>query len=469
MSAYNRVVEHVLAPTLDLVRGTSTMRELTALRESQWWPFDRILDLQSARLRRLMPYCYAHVPYYRRVMDEGGINPTDITAPEDLARLPVTTKEKVRAESDAFLAEDFPQSHLLRGRTSGSTGTPLEFFSTREARMSHGFARAMRAREWAGLHPGDPTVYVTKGRAASSLPEALLRAFHSRLERSSLIDATRISDRTLPAAIETIQRTDRPALIGYTSAIYIIARYIQETGANIPPVRAVVYGGEPAHDFQLEAIRSSFGVQPLSKYSSFENYEIAMECPCHRGMHIAAEDLIVEIVDDKGHPVSAGTKGRVLVTNLHNFGMPLLRYDTGDVGSLLTGQCACGRGLPLLALSLARSGDILYTPSGKRLSPLSLGASRLAHLQVRQVQFVQERLDRVVIRLVPTQTLHNEDASAFKARVVALFAPVLGDDVTIEVLLVERIQPTAAGKHRFVISELGQDEIPSGLQTRGHQ
>ena len=459
MSAYNYVARHLLAPTLDVLRGTSAMREYAALQESQWWPKDRILELQSSRLRQLVPYCYARVPYYRRVMDEGGINPNNITSFESLARMPVTTKELIRAEPEAFMARGFPGGQLEKGRTGGSTGTPLEFFSTRDARMTHGFARALRARQWAGVEMGDPTVFITKSCAPTSVRSAVSYSLRRFCERFSRIDAERISDETLPSAVRQIERAHHPALIGYASAIYIVAAYIQETGIPAPPVAAVLYGGEPLHDFQKHTIRTVFGVEPLSKYSSFENYEIAMECPSQKGMHVAAEDLVVEVVDDDGNPLPSGVSGRVLVTNLHNYGMPLLRYDTGDVGAFVEARCECGRGLPLLSLSLARSGDILYTPSGKRISPLALGVSALASLPVGQLQFVQELLDRVVIHLVLTQDIYGHDATGLKSRVANTFAPVLGEDVSIEVNFTDRIEPTSAGKHRFVISRLGPDPL----------
>ena len=469
LNHYSRFASHILAPALDALRGTSAMREYAVLRESQWWPQDRVLELQSSRLRQLIPDCYAHVPYYQRVMDEGGIDPNSITSFESLSRIPVTTKERVRAEPEAFLAQGFPRGQLQKGRTGGSTGTPLEFFSTRDARMTHGFARALRARQWAGVHMGDPTVFITKSRAPTSGRSAVSHALRRLCERSSRIDAECISDETLPAAVRQIEHARRPALIGYASAIYIVAAYIQEMNLPTPPVAAVLYGGEPLQGFQRDTIRTVFEVEPLSKYSSFENYEIAMECPAHRGMHVAAEDLIVEIVDDDGNPLPSGVNGRVLVTDLHNYGMPLLRYDTGDVGTLVEGQCECGRGLPLMSLTLARSGDILYTPSGKRISPLALGVSALASLPVRQFQFVQERLDRVVIRLRLSQDIQGDDATDLTAAVVSTFSPVLGDDVAIEVVFTDRIEPTTAGKHRFVISQLGPDEIPGGLRQEINQ
>ena len=462
MRAFGFIAEHLLAPALDAFRGTPTMREYAALRESQWWPRDRILKLQSTRLRHLIPYCYTHVPYYRRVMNTGGISPDEIASADALAQLPVTTKEQVRTKPEDFVAQGFPTSQLVPGRTGGSTGTPLEFFSTREARMTHGYARALRAHEWAGIHLGDPIIFVSKSLPPQPGILALISAARRFCERSCWIDAARISDDTLPYAVRTIEHAGGPALIGYASAIYIIASYIHNAGLAPPTIAAVIPGGEQLHDFQREMIRNVFGVEPLSKYSSFENYEIAMECPTHSGMHVAAEDLVVEAVDEEGTPLPNGVNGRILVTDLHNYGMPLIRYDTGDVGAFIKGRCECGRDLPLLSIALAKTGDILYTPSGKRLSPLALGASSIAHLPVREFQFVQERLDHVVIRVVPCQALDSDAAAELRSKVAGTFSPVLGEDVNIEVILTDRIEPTATGKHRFVISNVGPDPLATG-------
>jgi phenylacetate-CoA ligase len=464
MEPYRSLTRQLLAPAYDRLRGTHTMRCLRELEESQWWPRERIQEVQSNRLQRLIRHAYDRVPFYRHLMDEQGVRPTDIAGLADLPRLPVLTKEDIRSHADELLANGFSRSQLLNGKTGGSTGTPLRFYSSRDSRLSHGLARSLRAMEWAGVYLGDHTVVVSKrgvrGVAASSLKRAASRL----VLREAFVDARGLSDASLRAVVQRIARIRPRALRGYTSAVAIIAEFIRETGMPAPEVGNLVVGGEQIFDEQRELLHDIFGVQPFSRYSSFENYEIAMECEAHSGMHVAAEDLVVEIVDGHGKPVAPGENGRLLVTNLHEYGMPLIRYDTDDESSFSLTPCPCGRHLPLLRNVVGKTGNVIYTPSGKRLSPLALGASVLAPMGVRQFQFEQDALDHVVVRLVPDHELDLDTIAALPRRVAAHYGWVLGDDVRVDAMVVDHIEPTAAGKHLFLISRVHR---PPTLPSRG--
>ncbi len=454
MGLYNPLARHVFAPALDIARGTRTMRSLSELEESQWWSAERLQQLQSDRLRRLVAHAYSHVPYYRQLMHERGLSPGDIGSASDLCKLPVLTKEIIRANTELLLAEGFPHHELIAGTTGGSTGTPLRFFSSRESRYTRGLARSLRAIEWAGVYLGDSKVRVTKKRMDGSVLGQVSERIHDVFTRETFIDSLSFSHRTLPAIVKRIRKLKPRCLIGYASAICIIAEYILESGSAVPEVGTVVVGGEQLFEPQRELLATVFDVQPFSKYSSFENFDIAMECEAHMGMHVAAEDLIVEIVDADGEPVSPGSPGRLLVTNLHEYGLPLIRYDTDDESSFIEGPCPCGRELPLISNVIGKTGDVIYTPSGKRLSPLTLGSSNLAPLGIKRFQFIQEKVDHVVVRIVPGTELSTTGAEELSANVERHFSRVLGDDVWVEILVVDRIEPTPAGKHLFLISKV---------------
>ncbi len=467
MGSYRWIARHVMAPGMDLLRGTHTMRCLKEMEQSQWWLLERIEQLQSERLQHLIHYAWERVPYYRRLMDSRGIQPGDIRTAADLPKLPVLTKAIVREEGESLLARGFPRHRLREGHTGGSTGTPLVFFSSVDSRLSHGMARSLRAHEWAGLHLGDPFVRVFKRRLPGPAEGAPYEGLSRRVARESFVDCGAFSESTLSEVIARIMK-QRPRVVrGYASAICIIAEYIIDAGLPAPEVGAIVTGGEQLFDEQRALLRKVFGVEPFSKYSSFENFDIAMECEAHRGLHIAAEDLAVEIVDDDGYPVPPGQEGHILVTNLHEFGMPLIRYDTDDSGSLLEGPCPCGRSLPRLAAVTGKTGNTIYTPSGKRLSPLALGSSGLAPLGIRQFQFIQEELDRVTVKAVPGTALSEAEAEALSARLQAHYAGPLGDDVRVDVVFVDRIEPTPAGKHLFLISRVGSPPSRSSTEGRG--
>jgi len=129
---YNFIARHILAPVLDFSRGTRTMKCLKELEQSQWWPRDKIVELQNQRLRQLVRHAYGKVPYYRRLFDDRGLKPNDIERAEDLVKLPILTKQLIRNNFDNLVTPGFPAKDLVPNCTGGSTGEPLVFYSTRD-------------------------------------------------------------------------------------------------------------------------------------------------------------------------------------------------------------------------------------------------------------------------------------------------------------------------------------------------
>ena len=216
------------------------MRCLRELEESQWWPLERVRQLQSERLQRLIHHAYEDVPYYRNLMDACGVSPGRIRTAADLSLLPVLTKADVREHIGELLADGFPRRELLEGRTGGSTGEPLVFYSSRESRSSRGIARTLRALEWAGICPGDPTVTVMRRRYSDSLWSAQFRRIVRLLSRESFEDCASFSDSSLPVVVRRIARLRPRLLTGYPSALCIIAEFIRESGIPSPDVNTIV-------------------------------------------------------------------------------------------------------------------------------------------------------------------------------------------------------------------------------------
>ena len=456
-SVYSLLARHVMAPAMDVIRGTHTMRCLRELEESQWWPLDRIEELQRARLQKLISYSYERVPYYRRAMDEAGVVPADVKSASELSLLPVLTRNLVRAHSDELLAEGFSRKKLRRCTTGGSTGTPLVFYSTVDDQTNHGFARGMRALEQAGIHIGDRRMVIRIRRQSLAPRHRPLHHISRLVERVHELDSRDITTKSLPDIVAFLSRPDVSCLGGYPSAVSFIASWIAETGAPAPVLDTIITGGEQLFEHQRQRIRDVFKLEPFSKYACNEAFDIAMECEAHTGLHVAAEDIVVEVVDDSGQPVPAGTEGQILITNLHNYGMPLIRYALGDSGSFVEGDCPCSRQHPRLAHVLGRRFDIVYTPSGRRITGSNLGTARLANLPVRQFQFVQEDLDLMVVHVVPHSGTSTSEMVSMKSRIPPMFQDVLGEDVRVEVQFEDHIETTSGGKHLLVVSKVDPD------------
>jgi len=453
MDAYNLLARHVLGPGHDLLRGTHTMRCLAELERSQWWPPERIAELQAARLRRLMDHAYRTVPLYRTVMDQRGVTPADIRSSEDLRLLPIISRTDAQQHGTSMLSDGYPPRLLRRTRTSGSTGTPLEFYGTVEDQVNRGFARGIRALEYTGLHLGDRTASLGRPRQVHSRRERTLQLWAMRFRRRIAISVDRLSDDALAGIVRDLAAAQLDGIGGYPNAVALVAGFIVDSGTPPPAVRAVVTGGAELLGHERKLIRAAFGTEPCSNYAAYEAYAIACECEAHEGLHIAAEDLIVETLDDSGMPVSDGAEGRIVITNLHNYGMPFIRYDLGDSGTLVKGRCACGRSLPRLGALVGRKNRFLVTRSGRRVFAGTLFLDRFAGLGLRQYQIVQEDLDNVTMRLVPAPgDASQEGLAALEARVRALIEAGLGDELALHIQFVDRIEPSAEGKHVFMLS-----------------
>ena len=451
---YEVIARHLLAPCLDLLRGTRTMKCLEELERTQWWPRHRVLELQQERLSRLIEFSCRNTSYYRDMFENRGLNPGDIRRPDDLAKLPALSKQLVRANFAGLVAQRFPEKERMLRSTGGSTGEPLSFFRTRDDFYGWGPAAELRAYGWAGYRLGDKCALVWEGYQYDPIMARLTRAVRQSLLRTTLLGALKISPETLPVLARRLRIADGGFIRGYPAAIYMLARFIEGEGAPVIRPRAVITSGEGVHPFQRELFSRVFDCDTYSCYGSHEATTIACECPEHRGLHVSAENLILEVVDDDDMPLPPGRKGRILITCLHNYAMPLIRYDTGDVGVLSDDTCPCGRGLPLLETIGGRTADVIVTRSGKTVPGSSLRFGFLASLGVEQFQIVQDTYEEVVVKLVVGAGFPRDRLHEVADRVRRHYTAELGEEMDVTVEFVDEILPTRSGKRRFVVSHV---------------
>jgi phenylacetate-CoA ligase len=354
-----------------------------------------------------------------------------------------------------MVADNWPQERLHLSTTSGSTGTPLRFYGTREDQFDHGFARSIRALEWAGLRLGDRTALIGRPRLPGGGRHGILQSAGQHAQRFLPVYVDTLSNEAMPGVIKRLAEARLDGIWAYPNAVALIAGFIRDTGVPAPVVKSIVTGGEELLSHERRVVREVFGTEPYSKYSSFEAFDIACECGAHEGLHIAAEDILLEVVDDAGTLLPPGTEGRIVVTNLHNYGMPFIRYDLGDSGSLMTGTCSCKRTLPRLGSLVGRKNRFLVTRSGARVFPGTLFLDQLAGLGMRQYQIVQETVDEVVMRLVPSPDASSTTGRASLERsVLEIFRSGFGPELALRVEFVDHIEPSDAGKHVFMLSRM---------------
>ena len=450
---YDLIARHILGPLADFSRGPKIRRYVNDLEKSQWWPRDKLLELQNDRLRNLVRYAYDKVPYYRRIFDQRGLKPGDVQSSIDLVKLPVLTKKLIRENFDQLIAGGFPPNEMLLLRTGGSTGEPLVFYTTTEDQSNLAYAKVRRALGWWGYSPGDKRVTIQLARPYRSPMGKLRRS----LERAKTFVAWQ-SAQELPLFFEKLEKFQPEFISAYPSFIYLLARFAEKQGWTGLRPKAIITHSEQLYDFQRELFKKVFQCEIYSHYESFEMNEIAAECPSHSGYHIAAESVIVEIVNNEGKPVPPGEEGRVLITNLHNYAMPFIRYDIGDLGAISEKVCGCGRRLPLLTKLNGRVMDFLLTRKGKKIPGTSFMVPQVVESftteGVEEFQIIQESYEEVIVKAVLTKGHQREHKDTLIKKITDEYKGILGEDMGITVEFVDQIPTTREGKRRVVISKL---------------
>jgi phenylacetate-CoA ligase len=228
---YRWIARHLLAPVMDFLRGTRTLKYRKVLEQSQWWPRDRIIELQNKRLRQLVKYAYKNVPYYRRIFDARALKPSDIKGVQDLAKLPLLTKRLIRDNFDDIIARGFPSKELVLNSSGGSTGETLKFYRSKDDQYSWGHAASLRAHSWVGYEVGDKVIVLREtGRETYSKMERFTGVLSLFFERVLFIGAKEMSPERLLSRAKKLEDFKPTLIRGYPSAVYLLARLIEREG-----------------------------------------------------------------------------------------------------------------------------------------------------------------------------------------------------------------------------------------------
>jgi phenylacetate-CoA ligase len=445
---YTALVSNLIFPLHERLKRHQSVSVRKQMEASQYWPEARLQELQLQRLQRLLQRAQSKVPYYRDLFQELGFDPArDLQSLADLRRLPLTDKATIRHNVERLKADD--AIGLARFNTGGSSGEPLIFYIGKE-RVSHDVAAKWRATRWWGVDIGDPEIVVW-GSPIELGAQDRVRAWRDKLLRTRLLPAFEMSAAKLDGFVARIRARRPRMLFGYPSALSHIARHARSRAQRMDDlgIKVAFVTSERLYDEQRQQIESTFGCPVANGYGGRDAGFIAHQCPAG-GMHITAEDIIVETLDAQGQPVPRGTAGEIVVTHLATGDFPFIRYRTGDIGVLGSAPCSCGRGLPLLQEIQGRSTDFLVAQDGTVMHGLALVYILRDLPQVKAFKISQESLDltrvQVVLESALDTALRNKIEQGFKAR--------LGAAVTVEVEQVDAIAPEKSGKFRYVVSKV---------------
>lgn len=418
---------------------------------NQWLSAEELVEWQNDRLRRLVEHAYSNVPYYREVMDARQLRPADIRSGQDLAKLPVLTREGIKENSRKLIAENIGRLRrkgLVKGHTSGTTGSPLEFYWDRATCIANN-AVDWRQKSWAGIGQFERCAVIL-GRTI--VPIARQRPPFWRvnhIHRTLWLSAFHMSPDNLPLYVRALKEF-RPCYIeGYPSTLYILAKFITARKEHIP-LKAAFTSSETLFPVQRETIEAAFATRLFDFYGLAERVIFATECDQHSGHHLNMDYGVTEIVDDEGQVVKQGELGWMIGTGLHNFAMPLIRYKTNDITRERTGPCPCGRQFPLVDDVTTKAEDIITTLDGRFISSSALTHPFKPLENIVESQIVQEDISHIVIRIVRGPEYRNHDTTSL----IESMRARIGKGMKIDIQFVDRIERTANGKFRWVISKV---------------
>lgn len=445
MSIYTSIISSVLFPLHEHIKKHDSVKVRKEMEISQWWDEKLLKELQISKLCQLLKHAQTHVPYYRELFAEIGFKPEDIRSIADLTRIPLLDKSKIRANSEAMKSEI--AQDLASFNTGGSSGEPLIFYIGKK-RISHDVAAKWRATRWWGVDIGDPEIVVWGSPIELNVQDNI-RIFRDRMFRTKLLPAFEMSEQKLDSFLEEIRAMRPKMLFGYPSALSHIAKHADTKGQDMSDlgIQVAFVTSERLYDEQRLQINKTFGCPVANGYGGRDSGFIAHECP-EGGMHLTAEDIIVEIMSPNGISLPPGESGEIVVTHLATEDFPFIRYRTGDIGVLGINLCNCGRGLPLLQEIQGRSTDFLVAQDGTIMHGLVLVYILRNLSQVRAFKIVQESLDLTHVYVVSENGLSPEIVSDIKLG----FKDRLGQAVKISIHEVTEIQAEKSGKFRYVVS-----------------
>lgn len=449
-SAYTAICSSLLFPVHEWYKGHSSPAVRREMERTQWWSGEKLRELQVSRLKNLLTHAREYVPYYRQLFEKCDFDPGRIAAIEDLGRLPFLTKDLIRANATQLLAKG--ASRVRRFSTTGSSGDPLLFYVGRD-RVSHDVAAKWRATRWWGVDIGDPEIVAWSSPIEIGAQDRV-RRIRDRLLRSRLIPTHALSPELADRFLHEVRAFKPRMLFGYPSSLAFMAHRAAERGVRMNDLGIAVafVTAERVYPHQRDVIRRVFGCPVADGYGGRDSGFIAHECP-EGGLHITAEDIIVEIVDAEGRILEPGQAGDVVITQLFTREFPFVRYKNGDVAVLHDKACICGRGLPLIRQVQGRTNDFLVTESGGKVHDVAFAMVLRDMPGVRQFKIVQESIHIVRLELVVGQDF---DVAMQTPKIESVFRHHLGARLRLSIDLVPRIAPEPSGKYRYVVSRVEQ-------------
>jgi len=430
---------------VDTIRRTNAAKLFDELLQTQWLSEDELRDLQFQRLRNLLIHSQENVPFYKQLFLEHEFNANKFSSFDDFKKLPILTKDGVRNNLPQMKAVNFSHWKPRKTQTGGSTGKPLVTFKDKE---SHSYLTANNLRAWnaAGYEIGDKFITMANG---SLLPNkgSIKNSIYYFLQHSDLIKSYHMDDATLADALRKIKKSVGRYMFAYSSSTFLLASYA--ASKNIPmkgTLDAIFTTSDMLFSRQRQLIEKVFDAPVFDIYGCPEAGIISFECKQHNGYHLNQESAYVEIADSDESGL-----GRIISTPLFNYAMPMIRYETGDIGKISSELCSCGRALPQISHLGGRMRDFIVLSDGRHIHGAFFNHLEALYQSewIEKYQIIQESTNHLIIKINCIRQPSEPELSKIKTSLLTGLLSDLKIDFNLN-----GVEIAPSGKFRLIISKV---------------
>jgi phenylacetate-CoA ligase len=430
------------------------LRHYRQMLKTQYDPPDVIISRQTSKMREIIYHAYNTCKFWRERFDSLNLKPEDIRELNDLRKIPILTKMDLRSRLDDMISASYSDlSKLTLFTTSGSTGSPVKVYADENCTQIKRGA-ILRSDEWTGWRRGEKIAAIWGNPKERKDFFGIIR--NLLLDRYYVfLDTLKMDEQSMDEFTKQLLRYSPGMLFGHAHSLYLYAQFLRVKYPNVKiRPHGILSTCMVLHDFERRLISEVFGCRVTNRYGCEETSLIASDCERGEGLHVNSDTLYVELLDQSGEPVQIGEPGAVVVTDLCNRAMPMIRYNVGDTAIWSDRKCSCGRTLPLFERVEGRVADYVFTERGEYISGISLTENFACMVDdIIQLQIIQEDINRFTFNIVKTPNFNDSTISQIRKLVHERF----GNNATFDCVFMDKIPMEKSGKYRFCISKIKKD------------
>jgi phenylacetate-CoA ligase len=421
--------------------------------KSQWWDREDVEQYQLRRIRAIIERASRDVPYYRQLYETAGIRGTQIKALRDLEMLPFLGKSDIAQNPSSLVSDRVDRKALEYFTTGGTSGTPVGLYLHRRNEIERE-ACDWRAFNWMGYAFGDRCAVLRGTRARDELGNPCWWQVDTKRSRLFL-SSYDMNGETLPGYVDKLREFNPAIVRGYPSSLAVLATYMLDAGcgSTLRGVRAIGTSSENLFDWQRRLIERAFGCPIYDLYGNSEQTARMAQCECRAQYHVFEEFAYVELIRADGSSIEKpGEIGEIVGTSLSNEAMPLIRHRTEDYAAWSERRCDCGRnGLRSVERVCGkREQEQVVTAVGGRIPLTALNSHSDIFDNAREIQYLQETVDELVLNIVPKPGYGNGDTGRIKEELEAK----LGGHIRLRIVIVYAIPRTERGKYKYLVQKV---------------